>query len=138
MKVEQPKHDNDRLARFSLWTSFFLPPIAWSVHLLFVYAAAQQVCQENLTRRTLIYASIACLVVALAGGALGAVHWFVGGREMAGRVALQLCRAQPLPVRRSHVEWCCVFPGDYRTVDRYLLLFAMCLLMKIHDASNSI
>jgi hypothetical protein len=48
-----------------LWLAFFMPPVVWAFHLQFVYAAAQQVCNDNLTLTSLHAFSAACTIVAL-------------------------------------------------------------------------
>jgi hypothetical protein len=81
MNTDQPKPESAPVTTLALWTGLLLAPIAWAVHLQFVYAASQQVCNERLTPAMLQAASITCLALAVAAGLLATWNWFTAGAK---------------------------------------------------------
>ena len=81
MDTDQPKPESAPITTLALWTGLLLAPIAWAVHLQFVYAASQQVCTDRLTQTTLQAVSIICLALAVTAGLLATWNWFSAGAK---------------------------------------------------------
>jgi hypothetical protein len=81
MGTNQPKPPSAPLTTLALWTGFLLAPVAWAVHLQFVYAASQQVCKQKLSSVTLNSVSAICLGLAVISGLLATWNWFSAGAK---------------------------------------------------------
>jgi hypothetical protein len=81
MQPEKPQHESAPWTTAALWTGVFLAPVAWAVHLQFVYAVSQQACTGKISDMTLHIVSLACAAAAVAGGLLAAWHWFKSGAQ---------------------------------------------------------
>jgi hypothetical protein len=81
MGTHQPKPESAPFTTLALWTGFLLAPAAWAVHLQLVYAASEQVCKQHLSRATLNAVSVVCVALAVGGGLLATLNWFIAGAK---------------------------------------------------------